>query len=155
MKPVRRDPEHDIARRDGVSRQHPAALHGADREAGEVVVAPGIEAGQFGGFPADQRASGPAAAFGDAGDDVGRHVRLELSGAEIIQKEQRLGAGDDQIVHAHGDEVDADRPVAAGLDGDAQFGADAVGRGDQDRIAVAGFGEVEQAAEAADSADEH
>jgi len=43
--------------------------------------------------------------------------------------------------------------VAAGLDGDAQLGADAVGRRDQDRIAIAGFGEIEQAAEAADPAD--
>ena len=75
-----------------------------------------------------------------------------MSRAEIVEKKQRFGTGDDQIVHAHRHEVDADRPVAAGLDGDAQLGADAVGRRDQDRIAVAGFGQVEQAAEAADPA---
>src|SRR5262249_29384668 len=43
-----------------------------------------------------------------------------------------------------------DRVVAAGLDGDLDLGADAVGRGDQDRVVEARGLEIEQAAEAAD-----
>jgi hypothetical protein len=39
--------------------------------------------------------------------------------------------------------------VHAGVDGDPQLGADAVGRGDQQRILVAGGLEVEQRAETA------
>ena len=61
-------------------------------------------------------------------------ARIELAAGKIIEKEQRLGALDDEIVDAHGDEVDADRVVNAGLDGDLDLGADAVIGGDEDRI---------------------
>ena len=77
-------------------------------------------------------------------------LRVERAGGEIVEEEQRLGALHDEVVDAHGDQVDADRVEDAGLDGDLQLGADAVGGGDQHRIAVAGRLEVEQAAEAAD-----
>ena len=71
-------------------------------------------------------------------------------GGEVVEKEQRLGALDDQIVDAHGDQVDADRMMGAGLGRKQHLGADAVGGGDQHRIAEAAGGEVEQAAEAAE-----
>ena len=75
---------------------------------------------------------------------------VELAGREIVEKEQRLGALHDDVVDAHGDEVDADGRMAAGIDGDLELGADAVIGGDQHRIDEAGGLEVEQAAEAAD-----
>ena len=59
---------------------------------------------------------------------------VELAGGEIVEEEQRLGALHDEVVDAHRDEVDADRVVHAGLDGDLELGADAVGGRDQDRI---------------------
>ena len=74
----------------------------------------------------------------------------ELPGGEIVEEEQRLGALDDDVVDAHRDEIDADRVVDAGLDGDLHLGADAVIGRDQDRILKAGRLEIEQAAEAAD-----
>src|SRR5690606_12161663 len=55
-----------------------------------------------------------------------------------------------EVVDAHGDEVDADRVVYAGLDGDLDLGADAVVGGDQQGVGEAGRLEVEHAAEAAD-----
>ena len=33
---------------------------------------------------------------------------IELAGGEVVEEEQRLGALDDDVVDAHGDEVDAD-----------------------------------------------
>ena len=111
-----------------------------------------IHAGHFGGLAADQRAAGLPAALGDAADDRRALVGVELAGGEIVEEEQRLGALHDEVVDAHGDEVDADRVVLAGLDGDLQLGADAVIGGDQHRIGEAGGLEVEQAAEAADLA---
>ena len=65
----------------------------------------------------------------------GADLRIELAAGEIVEKEQRLGALHHEVVDRHGDEIDADGVVAAGLDGDLDLGADAVGRGDQDRIA--------------------
>ena len=56
----------------------------------------------------------------------------------------------DEIVDAHGDEIDADRIVKAALDGELDLGADAVIRRNEDRIDEAGGLEIEQAAEAAD-----
>ncbi len=110
-------------------------------------------AGHLGGLAADERRAGEPAALGDAGDDGGAGGRIEPAGGEIVEEEQRLGALDDQVVDAHRDEVDADGVENAGVDGDLELGADAVGRGDQQRVAVAGGLEVEEAAEAAELAD--
>ena len=82
-----------------------------------------------------------------------RRFDVERAGREIVEEEERLRALHDEVVHAHRDEVDADRAVLAALDGDLQLGADAVGRRDQDRVAKAGRLQVEQRAEAAEPAD--
>ena len=58
--------------RDVAARQDRAALGGADREAGEVVVVAVIDAGHLRGLAADQRAAGLPAAVGDALDDLAR-----------------------------------------------------------------------------------
>ncbi len=91
-----------------------------------------------------------AAGRGDAVDHLGADLRIELAAGEIVEEEQRLGALHHEVVDRHGDEIDADRVVARSLDRDLDLGADAVGRGDQDRIGEAGRLEIEQAAEAAD-----
>ena len=77
---------------------------------------------------------------------------VERAGRKIIEEEQRLGALNDEVVDAHGDQVDADGGVQAGIDGDLELGADAVGGADEHRVAKAGGLEVEQRAEAADAA---
>ena len=146
----RSDAEDDVARADVVSRQHGVALDGADREARQIVVVAVIDAGHFRGLAADQRAAGLLAAFGDARDDCGAHLRVELPRREVVQKKQRLGALHHEIVHRHRHEVDADCVVNAGVDRDLDLGSDAVVRGDQHRILEARALEIEQSAEAAD-----
>ena len=143
--PSRTSPGVDIA-----ARQQRAALGRADGKAGEIVVARRVKARHFRRLAADQRRAGLPAALGDAGDDGARHREIELAGGEIIEEEQRLGALHDQVVDAHGDEVDADGLVPPGLDGDLDLGADAVVGGDQHRVAKAGRLQVEQRAEAAE-----
>ena len=86
-----------------------------DGEAGEVVVAVAVHARHLRRLAADQRAAGQPAALGDAGDDRRALVGIELAGREIVEEEQRLGALHDDVVDAHGDEVDADRVVPARL----------------------------------------
>ena len=73
-----------------------------------------------------------------------------MAGRIIIEKEQRLGALDDQIVDAHRDEIDADRMVNVALDRELDLGADAVIRRNKDRIDETRRLEIEKAAEAAD-----
>jgi hypothetical protein len=62
-----------------------------------------------------------------------RHPDLdpERARGEIVEEEQRLGALDDEIVHAHGHEVDADRVMPARLGRDPDLGADPIVRGHQ------------------------
>ncbi len=51
-------------------------------------------------------------AFRDAADDGRALIGVELAGGEIVEEEQRLCALYNEVVDAHGDEVDADRIVA-------------------------------------------
>jgi len=125
---------------------------GAHREAREVEVAVGVHARHLGGLATDQRAARAAAALGDARHDAAAGLHIEVACRVVVEKEQGLGALDDNVVHAHRHQVDADRVGDAGLDRDHQLGADAVGAGDQDRVLEARGLEVEQAAEAAQAA---
>ena len=109
-----------------------------------------VDARHFRGFAADKRTAGLAAGRRDAFHDRGPDVRIKLAASEIIEEKQRLGALHHEVVDRHGDKIDADGVVAGGFDGDFDFGADAVGCGDQDRIVKARGLEIEQPAEAAD-----
>ena len=142
--------DHRIAGRDIGPRQQRAALGGADRKARKIVIAVLVEPGHLGGLAADQRAAGFPAAFGDARNDRGGGLRIELAAGKIVEKEQRLGALDDEVVDRHRHQVDADAAVQAGLDGDLDLGADAVGGRDQNRVLEARGLEIEQPAEPAD-----
>ncbi len=146
----RGEPDHRVAGLDIVPRQQRAAFGGADRKAAEVVIAVLVQSGHFGGLAADQRTAGFPAAFGDAGHDGSRRLRIELAAGEIVQEEKRLGALHDEIIDRHRHQVDADAVMQAGLDRDLELGADAIGGRDQHRIGKAGGLEVEQAAEPAD-----
>ena len=110
-----------------------------------------IHAGHFRRLAAHQSGARLAAAFGDALHDLRRVLDGEFAGGEIIEEEQGLSARDDQIIDAHGDQIDAYGAVQAGLDRDQQFGADAVGGGDQHGVLEARRLEVEQRAEAAET----
>ena len=87
---------------------------------------------------------------GDAGDHALGRCHVELAAGKVVEEEQRLRALHHQIVDAHGDEIDADGRMPAGIDRDLELGADPVGRRDQHGIAVAGAFEVEQGAETAE-----
>ena len=133
-------------------RQHAAALGRADGEAGEVVVALDIHAGHLGGLAADQGAARLVASRGDAGDHFPRLARIQLAGCEVVQKEQRFSALHHQIVDAHRHQIDADRVVDAGLDRNLQLRPDPIGAGHQDRVDEPRRLQVEQGAEAAETA---
>ena len=141
--------EDDVAGRHPCTVDHALALHRAYGKSGEVVVSWRVHPRHLGRLAADQRASGLAATRGDAGDDVPSCGDDELSGGEVVEKEERLRTLDDQVVDAHGDQIDTDAVMPVGGNGDLQFGADSIGGGNQDRIAIAGSLEVEQRAEPA------
>ena len=114
------------------------ALDDADREARQVVLVLRVHAGHLRGLAAEQDAAKPAAAaLHDAGDDALGAFQLELAGGVVVEEDQGLGAAADQVVDAHGDEVDADRVVPVEGEGELELGADAVGAGDEVPGAVA------------------
>ena len=144
----RRQADQHVANCDVGPRQDLIALDRADTKASQIVVPGLVHPRHLGGLATDQGAAGLAAACRDARDDVTRRLHIELAGREIIKEKQWLGALNDQIVDAHRDEVDADRVVHPAFDCDHQLGADAVVGGNQNRVAIAGPLQVEQAAEA-------
>ena len=127
----------------------PAAFHHADAEPCQVVVATLIESGHLGGLAAYQRAAGQFAAAGDALDDPLGHIHVERTGGVVVEEQERLGAGDQHVIDAHGHQILADAIVPVVVDGELQLGADAVGAGDQDGLAVF-LGEPGQSGEAAE-----
>ena len=116
---------------------------------------PGLHGARvLGHLAADQRAAGLAAAMGHALDELLDVVGVELADRDVVEEEQGLGALADDVVDAHGHQVDADGVEAARGLGDQRLGADAVGGRHEHRVGVAVLGEREQPAEAADVADD-
>ena len=122
----------------------------ADDEAGEVVLAVGVEAWHFGGFAAEQGAAVVAAAACDAADDLLGDVGREPPGRQVIEKEQRTRALHQDVVDAVVHQIGADGVVTSGHEGDFQLGADAVGARDQHRLAQVRGVELEESAERSD-----
>ncbi len=145
-----RKAEDDIARLHIVFRQNLSAFDRADGEAREIVILARIKPRHFRGLAADQSGAGLAAALGDAGDNARGKIGIEPARRIIIEKEERLRALDDEIVDAHGDEIDADRRIQSAVDGELDLGSDAVIGGDKDRILESGGLEIEKPAKAAD-----
>ena len=73
----------------------------------------------------------------EALDDGREHARLQLAGAQVIEKEQRLGAEHGNIVHTVVHEVFANRVVPVHREGNLQLRTHAIHAGDQHRLAVA------------------
>ena len=122
----------------------------ADDEAGDVVLAVGVEARHLRGLAAEQRAAVLAARAREPVDDLDGDVGIEAPGREVVEEEERLRALHEDVVDAVIDEVDADGAVDAAHERDAQLGADAVGARHEHRIAMAARAEAEEPAERAE-----
>ena len=85
---------------------------------------PGLHgAGVLGHLAADERAARLAATLGHPGHQLVDVVGVERADRDVVEEEERLGAGAGDVVDAHGHEVDADRVEAVGLVGDHRLGA--------------------------------
>ena len=77
--------------------------------------------------------------------------RVDLAEQLIVQEKEGPGAATDQVVDAHGDQVDPDGVETPGGHGHRHLGPDPVGAGHEDGTAVAGR-DLEQSTKAADPA---
>ena len=135
--------------------EQPVALDDADAEAGQVELVGLHQARVLGRLAADERAAGqrgsrrrspPTSAATRSG--------IEPPDRDVVEEEERLGAGADDVVGAHRDEVAGrscrSRPRAAR---DRGLGADAVRGADQDRLADSPPGRAIADGEAAQAAE--
>ncbi len=109
----------------------------------------GIEAGHFGRFAADQRATAFPAGARNTFDDRRGIVHVQLGARVVIEKEQRFRALHHDVVDAHRHQVLADAAERSRVDGDFKLRADAVCGGHQHRIGETGSLQIEQSAETA------
>ena len=117
---------------------HVGALDDADAAAGQVERRRLHQPRVLGGLAADQRAAGLATAGRDRADELGDALRDRPADRDVVEEGERLGAAAHDVVGAHRHEVDADGVEAAERRRDGGLRADAVGRGDEQRLAVAG-----------------
>ena len=127
------------------------ALDDADDRAGQVERAGGVEVGHVGGFAAEQGDAAFTASAGYAGDHGHLVILGEFVRGQVIEEEERLRAGGEDVVDAVVDQIAADPAEPSRERGEHDFGANPVGRGDQDGVVPAR--EVEEAAEGADAAE--
>ena len=146
--------DHHVAGAYATGAEQLARLHHSGGGAGDVVVVGVEQAGVLGGLAADERAAGDDAGLGDALDDGRDPLGDDAAAGDVVGHEERLGAAHDEVVDDHADEVEADRVVHVHQLRDRDLGADAVGRGGQQRPLVAGQRRgVEEPGEATEAAD--
>src|SRR6185295_17242039 len=102
----------------------------------------------------DQRALVLHATPDEASNNFAEDVRLEFAGADVIEKKERLGPEDGDIIDAMIDEVLADGVVTIEGERNFQFCADSVDAGDEHGLLEAARIEREEPTEAADLAED-
>ena len=152
MRTARGEPQNHVAFVDRRAVDDLILFNDTHREAREVVFPFGVHARHFGGFTADEGAAREFAALGDARDDAGGDVHVELAAGVVVEEEEALGALHENVVHAHGDEVLAHGVVAAEAEGEHKLRSHAVGARDENGVLVF-LAHFEESAEAADGAE--
>ena len=80
------------------------------------------------GLASDQCAARLTASFGDPFDNLLRLWHGKFARSEVIQKEERFRSGHRNVIHAHRDQVDADRVVLIHHECDFELCPDSIGR---------------------------
>src|SRR4051812_19202507 len=127
MRPRRSESDNDVADSDRAAVDDVAFLDHTDRESREIVLALGVHAGHLRRLAPDEREARLLTPRRDALYDRRGDRNVELAAREVVEEEQWLGALDEDVVHAHRDEIDAHRVVTVHGESDHQLGADAIG----------------------------
>ena len=134
MRARRGQAKHHVANCDRGAVDDLRFFHSAHSKAGQVILAIRIHRRHLGRLATDQSTTSLLAALRNALDDGGRRRHIEFAAGEIIEEKQWLGTLHQDVVDAHGDQVDADGVVPVQMEGQTQLGADTIGAGDQDRL---------------------
>src|SRR5262249_58616696 len=128
MESARGQADQEISGSDRVAPH--ARVDVADHEADDVVVAGRVDAGHLGCLASQKGTAVRTTGLGEASNDFAEDGLVETPAREIVEAEERPGAGCGDVVDAVVDDVVPDRPVASAGGGHRDLGADAVrGRG--------------------------
>ncbi len=151
---ARRKADQDIGRTDRGAVQQESPIHDSNDRSCDVVFVRRVDARHFGSFAAEQRRAVFTAAAREPLDDALQHLAVQSAHGDVVEKEEGLRPLDEDVVDTVVDGVDAADVVAPRGDGDLQLRADAVGRSDQDRLAIGGEVGPKEPAETADIAED-
>jgi len=121
-----REPDQNIAGCNFFRVDDVVFFQDANREPCKIVFARWKITGVFGGLTADQGATRLAAAGGNTAHGRFSNLHVELAAGEIVQEKKRRGALGQNVIYAHGDEIDANCVVNTGQERDFKFRADAI-----------------------------
>ena len=108
-------------------------VHNTDGKTGQVIFIVLVKPGHFGGLPTQQCTLRLLTTFGNAFDNIRSALIVETSHRKIVEKEKWFGTLNDDIVHAHGHQIDANRIMFVQHKCDLKLGSNPVGRTDQYR----------------------
>ncbi|MNI39736.1 hypothetical protein D3C73_939260 [compost metagenome] len=139
-----------ISRRD-IRTCHQLGLVGyTHRESGDIIFTRRIHARHLSRLAADQRAACLMTAFGNPGNNRFDLLGHNLVAGQIIEEEQRLCTLHYNIVHTHGNRIDANRVVAVGRESDFELRAHTIGSRHEHRFFILVFIESEECTEPAE-----
>ena len=133
---------------DGVAHQHIPHRHrrrvdqigffrAADAETGEFDHVYRDDSGHFRGFAAGQNAVAGLQIVRHAGNQAGDFRLIERGDSDVIEKQQRIPAGCQDVVDAHRHQIHARRFQQIMLQQEFQLGSDAVATGHDHRLLIA------------------
>jgi len=105
-------------------------------EACYIEVAFRVDVRHLGTFTTKQCATCDLATLCDSSDDPRSRFRILSMQAEVIEEEQWLGTLDDQIIHVHGNAVDAELIDLSEIGGHLDLGTDTISATHEYRLAV-------------------
>ena len=127
----------------------PFSCDEADAGTGEVELAVAVDARHLGALAAENRTAGLTADRGGAFDELDDIGELQPVGGDVVEEEERVGAGREDVVDAVGREIGTRPPEPAGAALEDDLRSDTVRRGREE----AGVVERVQAREAPQAAD--
>ena len=148
-----RKPEDDVTGLAARAVDEVGALHESDAGAGEVELLVAVDPGQLRALAAEDRAPRFAADGRGALDELGDLLEVEGAGGDVVQEEERVGAGRDDVVDAVRGEVDARVEEPAGAARKDELRPDAVHRRGQEALVVQRMETCEAAHRAAGRSD--
>ena len=141
MRASGRKTDKHIAFCDCLSRNHLALFADAYAKARQIVLSLVIKARHFRSLAAQKRATRVHAAVGNTFDQLTGNLCVQFATGNVIQEEQRLYAGAENVVHAHRNAVNTHGVVFFQLERDVKFCSHAVSAAYHDRLFVA-FGNL-------------